>query len=64
MALSTKRARVPQTYDSQSILDAGSDHDGAPATTGAHSMLDILYLGLGLILIGAMGVYAHALTRT
>jgi hypothetical protein len=28
------------------------------------SMLDIVYLGLGLVLIGAMGVYAHALTRT
>jgi len=27
-------------------------------------MLDIIYLGLGLVLIGAMGIYAHALTRT
>jgi hypothetical protein len=35
----------------------------APSLSQERPMLDIIYLGLGLVLIGAMGIYAHLLTR-
>ncbi len=54
----TGRYRLPN----RSLTRRGSS-DKAPDTQKERLMLDIIYLGLGLVLIGVMGIYAHLLTR-